>query len=281
MRKDSIAGGVMIGALYFAVLPFLGSCSVLLDGRPKPADASEDVPPDDGAAGDEASHDPDADHGEDALEEPAEDLGDPAADAPDQEAADEEQEPPIDAADIETEDVPCEAVVTLETIFAEKDTYISSYDPTMNFGDAAEMLIFQYGAGPVRQSLVQFNLAHISPGMRIAEARLILVYTDWDGNLEIPERPAGAYEILTSWSENDVKWEGRPTFSSTSEGTINLVCCNENVWDVTDLVRRWVATPASNFGVMISPEAVFSYHFGTMQHTDTSRHPRLEVDVCL
>ncbi|MCD6518678.1 MAG: DNRLRE domain-containing protein [Anaerolineae bacterium] len=142
-----------------------------------------------------------------------------------------------------------------------RDTYISQWQPTTNYGGNVTMIVRQ---GDIRSSLVWFDLSSVPAGATILEARLELY--------AVSRSNAGAltidvYQVLRPWAEGQATWE-----QATSSTAWGLPGCNDpgtdlagtpvattivdtidswHRWDITSLVQGWVNNPGTNRGVIL------------------------------
>jgi hypothetical protein len=102
-----------------------------------------------------------------------------------------------------------------------------------------------------------------------------------DGDLQ-------AFEVTTAWAENTATWRTpwvKPggDFAATAAGSAPIDKSMVGKWitiDVTPLVAKWVADPASNHGLMLRLRKVSSitgYRFLSSENWATANRPKLEV----
>ena len=143
-----------------------------------------------------------------------------------------------------------------------RDTYISSYDPTVNDGNGQRIRV-KYS---VFRSLIYFDLASIPTGSTVQSAKLRL-YLDWydDGKPTATPRVA-VYKVLRGWEElqatwnkatSDISWgtagcESASDRSFSESGAAVISTVNTwYEWDITALVQDWVSNPAGNRGLIL------------------------------
>jgi hypothetical protein len=172
------------------------------------------------------------------------------------------------------------------------DTYISSWQPTDNYGGNVTMLVRQ---GDVRAALVRFDLSSIPTGSTIEEARLGLysVSRSNAGNLTVD-----AYAVRRPWAELQATWNQATTSTAWGSPGCNQTGTDRDAtpissqvvntidtwyeWDVTALVGEWVANPASNQGVILKGSGATSveYYFAASEYWwALDESPRLTVRI--
>jgi immune inhibitor A len=167
------------------------------------------------------------------------------------------------------------------------DTYLQSAAPAANYGTAAFLHTRVDAAGnDILRSLLSFDVSSILPAYPVEKAELS-VYLDAfsggavDGQLQ-------AYEVTKAWAENTATWKTpwvKPggDFADAAVAGASLDKSMVGKWitiDVTPLVAKWVADPASNHGVMLRLRKVSSitgYRFVSSENWDPTQWPTLEV----
>ena len=188
-------------------------------------------------------------------------------------------------AQVQTVISPLEPVTA--TFPAMGDTYLQSAAPTTNYGTAPYLHVRVDGAGnDILRSLLAFDVSSILPAYPVKKAELS-VYLDAfsggavDGQLQ-------AYEVTKAWAENTATWKApwvKPggDFVDMAAGGAPVNKSLVGKWikiDITPLVAKWVADPASNHGVMLRLRKVSSitgYRFISSENWATADRPILEV----
>lgn len=137
------------------------------------------------------------------------------------------------------------------------------------------------------RSLLRFDLTSIP-----ANATIITAYLSLFADLTQTVSPTPMYgiantsliqQITSSWIENSVIWNTQPTVSAI--GQIILVQSSTpfqdylNI-DVAALVSGWVASPASNYGMLMRLQNETYYNamiFASSDNADSSKFPELTV----
>jgi hypothetical protein len=163
-------------------------------------------------------------------------------------------------------------------VTATRDTYISSAAPSTNFGPSETL---QVSASST--ALVWFDVEQVLPTgttpQQVVKATLQL----WVSR-DSPH-PAGSMRVVavqTSWQGAIVVYATRPTYPLTSPVTTTLASGLGYyvLVDVTDIVRGWVTSPATNNGLaLLAADNSISVRFDSKENSATS-HPAL-LDITL
>jgi hypothetical protein len=151
------------------------------------------------------------------------------------------------------------------------DTYISTWDPTTNYGNNVTMLVRM---GDIRAPLVRFDLSALPAGSTIHSATLGLyaVNRSNSGGTDV-----AVYKVLRPWAETQATWQ-RATVgvpwgaagcnlpgtdrSGTATATLFVSAVNVwNQWEITPLVQGWVNDPASNYGMVLKASGEISVEY--------------------
>ena len=126
------------------------------------------------------------------------------------------------------------------------DTYVSSTNPTINFGTVANVNV---GGGS--RGLFQFDLSTLPPGTtasEVAKATLTL-YVNRVG-------VAGAVDIsqvTSAWGEYTATFNSPPSVSAGVEASVPVSAGGTYISvDLTNLVKTWISTPALNDGISVA-----------------------------
>ena len=167
------------------------------------------------------------------------------------------------------------------------DTYIHSGMPMDNYGGSPQLYTRVGAAGnDYQRVLLGFDVTSIKPEYLVEKA-VLSVYLNGtsggavDGQLQ-------AHEMTTAWTENTATWKApwvKPggDFVETAVAGAPIDRSMVGTWisiDVTPLVTKWTADPASNLGVILRVRKVTSitgYRFASRAHWETEHRPKLEV----
>ncbi|MHC4738451.1 MAG: DNRLRE domain-containing protein [Planctomycetota bacterium] len=143
-------------------------------------------------------------------------------------------------------------------------------------------------------TIIKWDLTDISTSANVTEATLYLYQTESSGDSSYDigvHKITGVDPTITSCTWNTYNgtnnWtggtDGGQSDIAAAEDTkgVNLTDDQYKTWDVTDMVADWVATPASNYGMMVKDDgsaSVDSYRFfASSDATNASTRPKLIV----
>ena len=182
------------------------------------------------------------------------------------------------------------------------DTLLDWWAKDTNYGNEPTFSIrggnYDYGRQDIHSALLRFDLSPLPAGASIGSARLEIYLTARSNAGSAYFSP---YQVMRSWTELGATWN-----RATSSTFWGLAGCNSteppnqdrsaaatdmvqpppsitNVWvslDVTDIVRNWVAAPATNLGVLLRDAGGNSvgYTFASSENANTSIRPRLIIE---
>lgn len=158
---------------------------------------------------------------------------------------------------------------------ASKDTFLYSYLSAWNFDTYSGGFGSAYGdilaVGKTTsgshdlESLLQFSLSAASGltsgDVTSATIELYVISSSGVGFGVDPSSTApiavNLYKVTSSWSEGLVTWASVPSTASTPADTETISSIGYWVsFDATALVKAWLDTPASNYGVLLEQNAV-------------------------
>lgn len=219
----------------------LGACGFRVDGGQAPSDGNTDAPGD--ASGGEGT--PDV-----AIDAPI--------DMPPQ---------PV------TDDYPCTA-----------DAGLHDDTPNTNYGTSSSLRLDN---GPnINSALFEFELTSIPTTATVTNAELHIWTDDKMGDAH------PIYEVLQEWNEASVTWNSRtggaqwtaagaepPSSGTTTLGTLDpqATMTEYTIALPTSLVGTWVATPNTNFGVIIRGTGMSSSTVATREYSNASHRPFLRI----
>jgi len=175
-------------------------------------------------------------------------------------------------------------ILSLEPV---QDTYINAWSPESSGGHEPILAVRQR---EVQAALLQFDLSAVDPSYPVDSAILSLYATTASNSSPLH---LSAYQLLRDWGEETANWNEADTGlaweapgaggvtdraeAAVAEGTIT-----GSGWfnlDITELVRQWVAKPASNHGLILrgTGAEVVEYDFASSDHPVTELHPVLTV----
>ena len=151
--------------------------------------------------------------------------------------------------------------------------------------------------------ILKFDLSQLPPDILIQDATLQLYLTESGGDATYD---LSVHKIINN---NPTLYQSTGyNFSDTGLWTANTQC-NDNIpmaqadinivedtisvnqtvgyksWNITSIITDWVATPLSNFGLVINPSTVASSNshrvFASNEHTEENQRPKLVVSYTL
>ncbi len=175
------------------------------------------------------------------------------------------------------------------------DTYMFAWNPTRTAGDESTLMMT---TNNVRSALVRLDLSTLPAGAFNVRASLQLYVT------QVPANPVQlhAFRVLRLWDEGAASWrnataatnwsvsgcdgvgtdrESQPSYTASLPPRSRWVS-----FDLTDLVRAWLANPTTNHGVLIkavlqSGAPYQTGEFVSSESQDQGRRPRLVVGYAL
>ena len=153
------------------------------------------------------------------------------------------------------------------------DAYVASASPGTNFGSATSLIIAPGNAG-----LVQFDLSAVPAGATVAKAylRVFVNKITTGGGLDVAV-------VTSSWSESTVTFGTAPTSAAPFVSNLPLTVNNVFLFiDVTAQVNAWLASPATNHGLRITPsvaQPATSAQLDTRENTLTSHQSAIELTI--
>ena len=157
------------------------------------------------------------------------------------------------------------------------DAHLNSGQPDINFGANASINV---GGGST--GLMRFDLSTLPAGTAASEvvkATLVLYVNrvNTPGSIELQT-------VNSAWSESTVTFNTAPTLAGAGTGPTVIVPAVGQFMtvDVTNTVKSWVTTPASNFGLAVTPALVSAgtaVLFDSKENTNASHLARLDITL--
>jgi hypothetical protein len=181
-----------------------------------------------------------------------------------------------------------------------QDTYLGV--DAVNYSNDALLSTYTWPNNKIANAIVmKFDLSSLPQGAMLQEATLHLALVESD-NSSSPTYTVTAHKIVgrnpviaaatgftfdgvTSWSASECCYNGIPlaqrNISSAYDQRAVDKTSGRKVWTVTRIVEEWLATPASNFGLLLNSDATKAAgrfrRFASMQHSDATLHPYLRL----
>ena len=182
-----------------------------------------------------------------------------------------------------------------------KDTRLFSWKPTSTYGHISELSIQHDKQLPSSTGLFQFDLSKLPAGAQIHMAALGVRFTSGPNNVN--RMLTRTFAMNRPWRDMEANWEraaagtawrkpgaeGVPQDHAALSTDLRYVFAPEANrfwgWDVTPLAASWLATPATNYGVMLRSAPLSSdigatndwYNFAASEWGPVDERPRLTV----
>jgi len=168
-----------------------------------------------------------------------------------------------------------------------QDTYLNSWYPTLSYGRAS---LLQIRSGDLMAPLLRFDLSSIPRQATVVEAILTL-YAVSGGYYE---EDVSVFEVYTPWIADQATWreawQGVPWAevgcngvgldrSGDANDTAVAIASTPLEFHITELVQKWVANPAANFGVVLkgSLDISVQHNLASSEYWNVSQRPKLVV----
>lgn len=132
------------------------------------------------------------------------------------------------------------------------DTYISETYPNTNYGTGTYMKVSNNNTN---YALIKLNTPTIPSNATITNAYYYIPY--YYSSSSSSGMYLGAYEILGSWQETSVKWNNKPSVSSSCISTVytldSYTASNPGyaALGITEAIRKWYSCESANNGIAI------------------------------
>lgn len=169
------------------------------------------------------------------------------------------------------------------------DTYIESWQPNTPHGDENQLTLSNNTSGAT--ALLRFDLSGVPTGIVLKGARLNVYASQQYGTSE--NMDTVLYALLRPWNENEATWNS--PYAGQSWGMAgarladvdyrNQVIAQQelagiNMWytyNVTDLVRQWLAGEIANHGVILRAQVGQSSTYRLSSSESSSNQPELLI----
>jgi hypothetical protein len=124
------------------------------------------------------------------------------------------------------------AASTRIVIYTTDDSYVSGWDPSLNFGSEDRIRVGDGGSLEYRTYL-RFDLSNVPAGKTISSASLVLIC-----NLATIGTPVGAHYLYNDgWDESTITWNNAPV-DFNSQATVHVINdVGEQSWTITNDVN--------------------------------------------
>jgi hypothetical protein len=169
------------------------------------------------------------------------------------------------------------------------DAYLSSWEPTVNYGHTGALSIRTAG---VKRPLLYFDVSRVPAGVTVINASLQLRATYYQSHSQL--MTASVYGLKREWVEMQTTWQRAREQVLWTQGGANdtledrdtnpvsaLPMPDTNTWysfDITSLVQGWVNGARPNYGLMlIGSGNTVEMSFYSSEYSIPADRPRLVV----
>ncbi|MCL4786898.1 MAG: DNRLRE domain-containing protein [Verrucomicrobia bacterium] len=166
---------------------------------------------------------------------------------------------------------------------ASADATVSALNPALNYGTPPFLLVFKDGAASGRRdSLVRFGLGSIPVGSTITRVDFVLTVGSGLNPLNFFE----VRKATSSWSENSVNWNNRPSIDPLAlvlaRADAAQITLSSTVWSgLSNVVQQWVNNPSQNHGFYLLLNAAATpddgIGFASREDSTESKRPKLTI----
>jgi photosystem II stability/assembly factor-like uncharacterized protein/pimeloyl-ACP methyl ester carboxylesterase len=181
-----------------------------------------------------------------------------------------------------------------------RDTDLNAWAPDTGYGVAQDLGLIHDLANPVAKPVMRFDLSSIPANAQVRFATLSVQLTYVPSNINRP--PVSAYQMTRSWDDVQATWnrpriggawnqagaEGVPGDRGAEPTDTRRLYAMELArygWDVTEMVRSWLANPAGNYGVQLRSapaesgifEATDGFAVAASEYYNVPDRPRLTI----
>jgi len=191
---------------------------------------------------------------------------------------------------------PSLAVLTLQNglmgYAGASDTWIDSFNPDANNGTGSAGYFLKIYPNNQQNVLIRFDLSPVVPTLPVYQAFLELYVASRTNTNTLL---ADVYELKRAWVDREATWRlarsgvpweaaGANGASDRSQTSTGMLTLNqpEGTWvrvDVTELVRKWLAHPEENLGILLRGRAGggVQYTLRSSDHPDQQYRPKLVI----
>jgi opacity protein-like surface antigen len=165
------------------------------------------------------------------------------------------------------------------TLLPVADAYISSANPSQNYGTVTILYAGSLTSGSIERALFRFELGSIPPGSIVENASFQAYLVKGSPSPAVLDVELKRVDV--SWDEGSVTWKTLLTYTGASlvlgVGTASAYYA----WDVTGLVQSWVAgAPNRGLALMSKNEGTPGYRgFASRESVSPAYPPRLIITL--
>jgi chitodextrinase len=182
--------------------------------------------------------------------------------------------------------------------FLNIDTTVNSTSPTLN--------TYTWPANKVANTvLMKFNLSGLPAGAVIQSATLNLALVESDAtadatysvsvhkvinkNPDLARATGRTYDGVNAWTASPCCYNNYPLAQRDISAAYDTEAINKTLgvksWDITAMVREWMSSPASNYGLLVNSDATKGADryrtFASMEHPTATLRPYLNITYTL
>ena len=188
------------------------------------------------------------------------------------------------------------------TFLPASDATMDAGTPTSNYSTIADLWLFTWPANEVANaSILQFNLSSVPAGTTVIAATLKLFLREADATADplyrapvhkiinvnpvLTQVTSNVYATGSGWTANASRADGIPIAQADIDPAVDTPLINKTLeyksWNVTSIVKDWLATPSQNYGLLINGDSTLGVdryrYFYSRDATDATRWPVLEI----
>lgn len=158
------------------------------------------------------------------------------------------------------------------------DTTIYTSSPTTQ---GAAVTLTVSSTAPAKSALVKFNVTGMLPAGTTSDQVATATLRFFVNSSSTASGAVNVHVITGSWLESTATGAG-PAYNATVSASIPAVSLPANQFmalDVTDVVKSWITTPASNQGLMFRPSGTVNVVFDSKEATSRGHEPELDITL--
>ncbi|HBN07061.1 MAG TPA: hypothetical protein DD434_14950 [Bacteroidales bacterium] len=148
-----------------------------------------------------------------------------------------------------------------------KDAFISSSNPSANYGSYEDLVMLASGTTNLMRALIQFDLSSIPSNVGIETVDISFrggisgmtpLGNSCPPNNTNTNNSLWLERVTQNWQESTVNWNNQPQTTQTdrvqvteSNSTSDYLCNIPNTWSLMAMVQHMVSNPSSNYGFML------------------------------
>lgn len=164
--------------------------------------------------------------------------------------------------------------------------------PDLNLGDHQDMMAASWTSSGNQsnvRALIDFDLSAIPANATITSAKLSLYHNPSSASGNIGHSQTGGsneawlQRITSTWAENTVTWNTKPTTTTQNQVTVAASTSNNQDYlniDVATLVQDMINNPQQSFGFLLQLQTespLRSLLFASSDYPNAALHPTLEI----